>query len=92
MNLLAWILSLSILILLMAEAVDFHRATLCRQEAWLKSTELITRNLLFNAPEQERAFHVSCRITLLREKTKVTWKKIPSLKSHHVLLELDGRL
>lgn len=92
MNLIAWVLSLSILILLVAEAVDFHRATLCRQEAWLKSTELTTRTVLFKSPDRERSFHLSCKMSFLREGKKVTWKRISSLKSRHFLLELDGRL
>lgn len=92
MNLIAWVLSLSILILLMVEAVDFHKSTLCRQEAWLRSTELTTRTLLFNAPEQERGFHLGCKTTFLREKALVTWKRITSSKSHRFLLELDGHL
>jgi len=92
MNLLAWIISLSILILLMTEAVDFHKATLCRQKAWLKSTELVTGRLLHNTPEQEQAFHPGCKISFFRNKEMVSWRRLPTPKSHQFQLKLDGRL
>ena len=92
MNLVAWILSLSILILLIAEGVDFHRATLCRQKAWLRSTELVTGKLLHNAKNHERSFDPGCKTIFLREKATVTWRRLPKVKSHQFLLELDGHL
>ncbi|MCM2350411.1 MAG: hypothetical protein NDI69_10355 [Bacteriovoracaceae bacterium] len=92
MNLISWVLGLSILIYLMLEAVAFHRATVCRQEAWLKSAELKTRSLLPNAKERERSFHLSCRLVLLRDKENITWQKLPGLRKHQFTLKLEGSL
>lgn len=92
MNILAWMMSLAILIYLMAEAVTFQRATVCRQEAWLKSTELRTRALLTSPPEKEKGWHMSCKLLLYRKKTLVTWRRLPSLMKKEFILELEGKL
>lgn len=92
MNILAWMMSLALLVLLLAEAVTFQRATVCRQEAWLKSTELRTRALLTSPTEKEKGWHMSCKILLTREKTLVTWRKLPSLSKKKFILELEGKL
>lgn len=92
MNVIAWLLSLSVLIVLMIQAVAFHQATVCRQEAWLKSTELKTRSLLSSPASHERDWHLSCRIHLVREQEEITWQKLPNLKRHQFHLELRGPL
>jgi hypothetical protein len=92
MNLIAWALGISLLILLMVQAVEFHHATVCRQEAWLKGTELITRSLLTKAPLRERTWHVSCKYQFLRLKQNVTWQKIPSFRKYHLQIPLEGEL
>ncbi len=92
MNILAWLLCLSILIYLMIQAVAFHRATVCRQEAWLKSTELKTRSLLYSPKAIERDWHLGCRIHLLRHQEKISWQKLPNLKKYDFHLVLKGAL
>ena len=92
MNLIAWLIALSTLITLMVQAVSFHKATVCRQEAWLKSTELRTRALLFKPSPHERDWHLNCRIHLLRNQDEVTWQRLPSLSRHQFTLDLEGEL
>jgi hypothetical protein len=92
MNLIAWLLGISLLLFIVGQAVEFHHATVCRQEAWLKGTELITRSLLTKARHRERTWHASCKLQFVRLKQDVTWQKIPSLKKHYLQLALEGEL
>lgn len=92
MNTLAWMMSLGILIFLLAEAVVFHKATVCRQEAWLKGTEMRTRALLSDAPEEDKDWHVGCKLFLKRKKEIITWRKLPSILKKEFVLELEGTL
>jgi hypothetical protein len=92
MNIIAWILSLSILVVLMIQAVDFHKATVCRQKAWQKSTELLTRNFLSEPKPIERSWELGCRIHLVRNHDEVTWQRLPSLNAHKFVLPVKGSL
>lgn len=92
MNLVSWLVAISTLISLMIQAVSFHKATVCRQEAWLKSTELRTRALLYKPAPHERDWHLGCRIHLLRNQDAITWQRLPHLKKHEFTLELEGAL
>lgn len=92
MSFLSWMLALGVLVYIMIESVAFHRATVCRQEAWLKSTELLTRALLLKPKAKEREWHLGCRLHFTRSEQEVTWQKLPSLKKRHFALSLDGRL
>ncbi len=92
MNLIAWLLAISTLITLMIKAVSFQKATVCRQEAWLKSTELKTRSLLYQPASHERDWHLNCRIHLLRNHDQITWQRLPHLKKHEFQIDLDGAL
>ncbi len=92
MNILSWMLSLAILIYLMVEAVAFHKATVCRQEAWLKSAELRTGALLYRPGNRARTWHLSCRMLITRKDSDIHWQKLPSLKRNHFKLSLDGSL
>lgn len=92
MNILAWLMSLAILIFLLAEAVDFHKATVCRQEAWLKGTEMRTRALLSDAPEKDKDWHMGCKLFLQRKRAVITWRKLPSIFEKEFVLELEGAL
>ena len=92
MNFLSWLLGLSVLIILVIKAVALHRVPVCRQEAWLKSTELVTRSLLSNPMPRARDWHLGCRIHLLREHNSITWQQLPTMKKHHFELELKGDL
>ena len=77
---------------MLIEAVAFHRATVCRQEAWLKGTELRTEALLYPAKKEDKGFHASCRFLFLRTGEEITWQKIPSLEKRNFKLSLDGKL
>ncbi len=92
MNALSWLLALSVLIYLMIEAVAFHKATICRQEAWLKSTELKTRTLLTNSKGNDRGWHLRCRLYLSRQEEEITWQRLPGTKKHTFNLKLTGVL
>jgi hypothetical protein len=92
MNILNWCLTLGLLIWLMVEAVTFHKATHCRQEAWLKSTELITQGLLYGVKKETKGTHLACKLYLSRKKETVTWQRLPDIKKHQFTLELDGNL
>lgn len=92
MNILSWMLSLGILVWLMTEAVSLHRANVCRQEAWLKSTELRTRALLHDPKDREKDWHLGCRLILFRDGTTITWRRLPSLTEHNFELDLGDSL
>lgn len=92
MNFLSWLLALSVLFTLLIQAVDFHKATVCRQRAWLKSTEMSTRALLHEPALKDRDWHLSCRFVIVRDKDEITWRRLPSLNKHTFSLELKGRL
>jgi L-rhamnose isomerase len=92
MKFLPWLLAISVLIVLMIQAVDFHKATVCRQEAWLKGTELITRSHLSNPKPYEREWHLNCRLHILREQESISWQRLPHLTKHAFNLPLKGEL
>jgi len=92
MNLLSYLLALSILVLLMIEAVAFHKATVCRQEAWLKGTELITKTLLSKGSPSENSFLPGCKIHLIQRDKSVYWQNLMNLKKHPLVLNLKGNL
>ena len=92
MNILAWMLSISVLIFLLIESVAFHKATVCRQEGWLKSTELRTHALLYRPGAKERTWHLRCRMVITRNHSEIHWQKLPSLSRKNFTLPLDGKL
>jgi hypothetical protein len=92
MNIISWLLALSIMILLMVEAVAFQRVTICRQEAWRKSVELKTRTLLTESKPYARDWHLGCRIYLERNQDEIIWQRLPNLKRHSFSLTLMGKL
>ena len=92
MKVLPWLLAISTLILVMIEAVAFHKATVCRQEAWLKATELRTRTLLGHSNHSQRDFHYGCRIILVGQKESITWQRLPGFKKYSFDLPLKGHL
>jgi hypothetical protein len=92
MNFLAWSLSLSLLIMLVIKAVDFQTSMVCRQHAWLKSTELKTRVLLHKPLEKEVAVDPKCRIFIKRRGKEVSWQRLPSQKLNEFHLKLKGKI
>jgi hypothetical protein len=92
MNLLAWVLALSLMVSLMVESVVFYQATVCRQKAWLKGTELITRTLLHSPLSYEQRVDISCKLYASRTNKRVTWHRLPNLKKHEFRLDLKGKL
>lgn len=92
MNLIAWLLALSLMVTVMMEAVVFHQATVCRQKAWLKSTELITRTLLTKPKGHAHVVDFACKLTVVLKQKKVTWQHLPKLKTHQFQLPLQGHL
>ena len=92
MNILAWLLALVMLVILMTQAVAFHRVTVCRQEAWLKGVELSTMTLLYESTDRDQAIIPSCGIYLSRKGQRVSWRRLPSFKSHQFILQLKGAM
>ncbi len=92
MNLIAWLLALSLLVTVMREAVVFHQATVCRQKAWLKSTELMTRTLLTKPKANAQSVDFTCKLAVSLNKKIVTWRRMPYLKTHQFQLPLKGHL
>lgn len=92
MNLLVWVLALTLIVSLMVESVVFYKATVCRQRAWLKGTELVTRNLLYSPQTYERFVDLSCKVYVSRSHKRVLWHRLPQLNKHEFKLELKGKL
>lgn len=92
MSLLSWLVALAVLLVIVIKAVVFYRATACRQMAWLKSTELVTRSLLPNPKPIEREWHLGCRLHLVREQDQANWQRLPSMKKHTFFVQLKGEL
>ena len=91
MNLLSWLLSLTLLLVALMESVDFFSATICRQKAWLISTELQTRSLLDSSAPTETAFNQNCRLQVIRN-ASVSWHRIGAQGKHAFHLPLKGKL
>jgi hypothetical protein len=91
MNLLAWLLSLTLLTIALKESVDFFSATLCRQKAWLISTELQTRSLLDSPKAVETSFNPKCQLQVTR-RASVSWQRVGSQEKHLFYLPLKGKL
>jgi hypothetical protein len=92
MNYISWIMGLSLLTILVFKGIEFHRALVCRQEAWQTSLVLLSRSLFQEAPVRERAFHTSCRLSFSRDQNRVVWQKVPSFKRNVFYLSLQGTL
>ncbi|HXH32194.1 MAG TPA: hypothetical protein VNJ01_15420 [Bacteriovoracaceae bacterium] len=92
MNILAWLLGLSVLISIMFQAVSFHKATACRQKAWLTSAELLTAATLTDAPTSQNTWLPSCRIQVKKNPGSVSWIRFPDVKKHTFQIQLKGKL
>lgn len=91
MNLLSWLVAFTTLVILMLQAVGLHKATVCRQEAWLKSTELLTRSLL-SADFKEKEWHLRCQLLIIKNQDQILWQRLPSVRKHQFFLEINGKL
>ena len=92
MKFVSWAMALGILIFLMNRAIAFHRMTICRQEAWLKGSILITRSLLSQAQSLEKDWHQGCKMGLIRKERTTYWNQLPSTKTHQLQIKLEGML
>lgn len=92
MNILTWSLSVALVIALMSQAISFHKSTVCRQEAWLKSIELKTNALLSKPASREHKLIPKCKIHVIRNYSNITWNYPPSLKNIVFNLDLQGNL
>ncbi len=92
MNLIAWVLALSLLTAAIFGAVMFHEATVCRQKAWLKSTELKTRTLLHRPSDYEQRVDAACKVYVVRKSKTVSWQRLPNYKRHDFKLDLRGKI
>ncbi|MBA2404248.1 MAG: hypothetical protein H0V66_05715 [Bdellovibrionales bacterium] len=92
MNFLAWLLALTIMVTVMIKAVDFHNASICRQKAWLKGTELQTGTLLYRPKDFAQSGDIGCKLYVVRRKQKVSWRLLPNLKQHAFNLPLTGKI
>jgi hypothetical protein len=92
MSWISWLIGFGLITSLTAQAVRFHRATVCRQEAWLKSTELRTSALLDHARKTQKAFHTGCHTSFYRYADIITWRKWNESKKKIFELDLKGKL
>lgn len=92
MKILSWIIAISIIVLLIIEAVAFHKATVCRQNTWLKSTENITHSLLSNSPKSSKEWVRNCNILIFRSEKKIIWHNFSKIKKNHFEINLKGHL
>jgi hypothetical protein len=92
MNLLAWLLALTLMVIVMVEAVAFHQATVCRQKAWLKSTELQTSTLLHRPKDFAQSIDTKCKLYVVLKQKRVSWRRLPNLSKHSFNLPLSGKI
>ena len=92
MNLVAWLVALTLMVTIMIKAVAFHQATVCRQKAWLKGTELQTGTLLHRPKEFVQSGDLSCKVYVVRKHNRVSWRRLPNVKSHDFNLPLRGKI
>ena len=92
MNILSWILTLSLLVFCFIEAVALHRATVCRQQAWLRSTELITGATLTDQSRSQSSYLIDCQIVVSLNEESVSWRNLKTLKKNIVEVDLKGSL
>lgn len=92
MNFISWILGLSLLIFLVIQGTRYHHALVCRQEAWLLALEMRTESLLTKKEVLRPKFLLRCGSTFSLSQDQVSWRKFPSLKTHHLELKLMGKL
>ena len=92
MNFLSWLLSLSLMIYLLMEGVVFHKATICRQEAWLEAFNLTVKTTLSTKTTPTQYIDPGCRLHVVQTNGKVFWQRFPSLKRQTLDLKLKGHL
>lgn len=82
--------SISGVMMILYQAVNFSKVTACRQEAWLKSTELVTHQKM-DHPSNQSLYHSKCEILVSGTK-KIIWRQIPNGKSKQFKIMLSGNL
>ncbi len=92
MNILSWVLALSFMVGALYESITFYQASLCRQLAWLKSTESLTRSLILGAQPQETIHTLGCQLTIKRFHRTVKWSAFPQKNWHTFEAKLKGSL
>jgi len=80
------------MVTVMIEAVAFHQATVCRQKAWLTGVELQTGTLLHHPKDHSFRMDAGCKLHVSRKNNRVSWKRLPNLKTHEFILPLKGKL
>jgi hypothetical protein len=90
MNLITMVLSISCIILILHKAVRFSSDTACRQEAWLKSIELLSYQKM-SKENKTILFHKNCQFRVQMNKT-VSWREIKNSNSHQLNFSLLGNL
>jgi hypothetical protein len=91
MNFIPWLLAISLLMGILYKTVAYHKATVCRQRAWLISTEMITRSLIKSSSPTYN-FDLKCSSKFTLKGLTASWMQIPSFKENTVHLDLKGKL
>ncbi len=92
MKILLVLMTSGLLVFLGQQAVTLHKLTVCRQEAWQVSMILHTRTLLSENRISEKEILPKCRMIVTREKSAVSWVRLPVPRRHHVPLHLQGKI
>lgn len=83
MNILSWLMGLSLMLFLFMEATLLHKSTVCRQKAWLLSTELLTSATLNAAPEGDKRWNINCKLMARRKKKEINWWRLKSINQQN---------
>jgi hypothetical protein len=92
MNLISWVLTLSFIVGACYEAVLFYQGTVCRQTAWLKSTEIVTRAKMTSPQEKEVLYYPKCQLNVIRAGNLVRWRTSLKRDWHYYELKLIGKI
>jgi hypothetical protein len=86
MQMITSLLCLSLLIVILCQAVTFHKTIVCRQKIWLRGTESITTTLLSEPKSFETIWIRECNLAVQRRLQQANWKK------NKLTLNLAGHL
>jgi hypothetical protein len=92
MNLISWVLTLSFIVGACFEAVLFYQGTVCRQTAWLKSTEMVTRAKMTSSPLKKVLYYPKCQLNVIKVGNHVKWRTSLKRDWHYFELKLIGKI
>lgn len=92
MKILGQVMASLVMLLIVSRAINYHKLTVCRQKAWLKSFELESASRLNSPHFIKHRFESSCLIKVSKSGPSVLWFDAKNLKLHRFDLSLKGNL